>query len=742
MSLLKYFDIYDSKVNFKINGKKGFATELGGAFSLLTFFSIVSTIIFFGSDCYNRTNPHVFNQYYFPEQSEKTLITNENFNVAWRIEDGEARLFNFTKVFYPRIRYVLYERNKTTLELQGTFHYFSIKKCRNTTINPKYMKNINLNDWYCLDFSEFKVYMGGDWSKDFIGLIGFEILFCPNNDFKSMLCTDFSTLRQNLGVLDALYLSIIYPEVYVSNTDLIEPVKFQLKNYYNTINVNANKIDRLFLNKNRYVDDQGWIFQSKTEYSHISGYYFDKSLDYKTDEEFKINETSLLYTFNIFMDDKYIVYYRKFMKIQELAATVGGFMKVILLLFEILNFLPNSFLRNRAMTKEFYFFQKNNNRENGENIILRKLSLVEGVFKGNNFQSKTQHLKNNNIRNIKLRSPCHDLKKTREKELENSKKIYNNEINIRNKITDKAITGENFSQIKAQEKKMCKDVPASITGLNDINILSNSKLHKDEINLKTNTIEKTQDKERQMNIIRRYDLTDNKNHISNTHNSTKLPEKDIKKYLEPKHEDKKCKMVSKFNDNNKNKIDPYKNIGLNKTHISNKRKIKDLNKDIQKKQMKNISNNESNYPFNSLFLPESDIISVQKHSKMQLEDYFYKKLNAKDNEKNTKLKQKYFDIANDPERFRIDINVAAEAYKAMSERSKIFFKEKKPNMGMLSYYKNKICYNRRSSHNNDELFILFERAVQKIYRKIDIIYYLKFIYKLKKFFAVYKKSDI
>ena len=101
MTFLDYIDIYNPIIQFTIKGKKGFTNIISGIYSIITFIIIISSITLFGSDFYNRKNPQAFTENIHPDISKKNKITNENFNIAWRIQNINSETFNFTNILYP-----------------------------------------------------------------------------------------------------------------------------------------------------------------------------------------------------------------------------------------------------------------------------------------------------------------------------------------------------------------------------------------------------------------------------------------------------------------------------------------------------------------------------------------------------------------------------------------------------------------------------------------------------------------
>ena len=223
-------------------------------------------------------------------------------------------------------------------------------------INKNFIGSNNPDQYYCLDFSAFPAYLGGDWTKDILGYLNFEVLFCPDdkNYFKNN-CTNLEKLNTILNNdSNMLFFSVIYPRAYITHTDLISPLKFQPENYLNSINLHIQKEDSLFLNKNLYNDDQGWMFTDSKEYSLISGEELDKKINFDTYRDLISAKTNSLYTFNIYFKNNVIIHYRNFMKIQDLSAKVVGFIKIIFIFFNFLNKIPNSHMRDNIIINEFF----------------------------------------------------------------------------------------------------------------------------------------------------------------------------------------------------------------------------------------------------------------------------------------------------------------------------------------------------------------------------------------------------
>jgi hypothetical protein len=357
--VLEQFDIYGTSFAFTTFKKEKFKTNFGAILSILSAIVMLVTTILFGKDFFNKINPKIIAQKMVPTNYTEVRLTNRNFVFAWRFEDLDGNKVDIGHVVYPRIALYRFKKSaKGEWETTEKIPY-KVEKCTPYHINDtRFTSNYNLEDYYCLDHDSAKTVMGGFWDGTFCNKIAFDIFACEN-DNPDGNCTDLQTLKNNMNLLNQLYFAIYYPSFYFDPTDQEEPLKIQYLTYYNTLNANLIKTDRIFLTQPKVSDDRGWIFTDYKEYSAVTnGPRTLNNVDFKTDSEYgnpKIS--SKIYTMAIFLEKDYEYYTRSYMKIQDLAATVGGFMKLISILSLSLTGYYNKFSRNQLLINEIFDFQ-------------------------------------------------------------------------------------------------------------------------------------------------------------------------------------------------------------------------------------------------------------------------------------------------------------------------------------------------------------------------------------------------
>ncbi len=262
--------------------------------------------------------------------------------------------------YYVTIPYQRFERNNETHQFEEKITYLQPELCNEENVyDPQFKKNRDLSKWYCIDFKKYNMVMGGFWGTDFVYYFRIHVSYCQDLSMKNKSnCRPFELIKKDLGKSNKLYFSILYPEFYFEPNNLHNPVKYQHKNYYNQITKNLIKTDRIYFKSVQFEDDKNLI---STEYKKSNITAFDRfwdEQDLKTDEDYLNPLNSILFTNIIYFSkggDKYI---RSYMKLQDLAATVGGFMQLIFVFGKILCSQYNSYERNITLFNEIFDFEE------------------------------------------------------------------------------------------------------------------------------------------------------------------------------------------------------------------------------------------------------------------------------------------------------------------------------------------------------------------------------------------------
>lgn len=148
----------------------------------------------------------------------------------------------------------------------------------------------------------------------------------------SSLC-DYESLISEIN--DKIYFEYLYPESYVAPHTSPDPFSI---NYYPIsieLNVKNKKNLQTYLSYDMALDDIGWILEDKKNYRQFNTPYHRSDTSNLKSEDIQFNNSPLI-TLEIIALKDYILYTRIFMKMQEVAAQIGGLMNTFHVLFQIL----------------------------------------------------------------------------------------------------------------------------------------------------------------------------------------------------------------------------------------------------------------------------------------------------------------------------------------------------------------------------------------------------------------------
>jgi hypothetical protein len=495
----KYFkslDIFGNSFSFTTFQHDKYKTTVGGLLSLICIVIAIIFTFLFGQDFFYRTNPKVRSQKVIPQFAQKINLTRDVLALPWRIEDDSTKPVNFDGLIYPKLSYYIYnynEQNQLTLMKKI---FFNITKCSEENVKfPQLYKQLNLSNYYCFDWeaSDQKYTFGGFWDESFLHYFEINFDFCKERQYsKSNNCTSIEKLKSYFSSDNPWYFSIFYPQFTFSNENLEAPLKLVFKNYYYQFNLNSQKTDRWKFKQVILDDDQGWILPSNKNTSVISYDRIDNDFSLVLDDDLvKEGSKSTFYKTVFYLEKDFDLFNRSFMKVQDLAAVVGGFLKIILVIFGFISSLFNKSLRKIHLFYEMFecdFLNQDNtniknsktykfNTNNQKTIINNtseiplpsRISIRTNINRNNNLDHNLQNNRIDDKKLTKLENKTNFMSKPEEK---------NSVNNINQKSYNHNIIQSNFGMLFLIKKNLCTSMLSKEERrFNDILLLTNKYLN-------------------------------------------------------------------------------------------------------------------------------------------------------------------------------------------------------------------------------------------------------------------------
>ena len=305
-----------------------------------------------------------------------------------------------------------------------------------------YKIDVPLNNLFCID--EDEIQFGGSWNKEYIQYIEVNLYLCRDGvsfNASDPRCTKMEELLK-YGATSWVF-EFYYPVVQYQPTDLENPLTLVYRSYFYRISSYSTKVERLYLQEHILSDDNSLIF---TEYNNVSCwgtniYYGDNY--YNNFNLLGTNNSSRIFSLDIYMDKGYILYTRTYKKIFLLFSNMFP-------LFKLALYFINKFTQHIKMsvTKRglagLVFENKvrsrisliNLNESKGSHNSINQIIISriknrnkELIKNDNNKNSKNNAMKGNNF----LDELKHNYKSLKFKKIENDKSLkINNSLNKSN----------------------------------------------------------------------------------------------------------------------------------------------------------------------------------------------------------------------------------------------------------------------------------------------------------------------
>ena len=436
--LFIYLDLFGTKPRFLIDGYKSQRSYIGAFISIICCSCVFMFFIYFFEKILSHSKPNMVVSNLIDDLPDKYYF-NDDFVFAISLQFP-----NYTNYVNERIYFLkLYEVEYHFLE--DNSYIFKEKEipiilCSNYNIKalPEYFVGLNLKQLYCANFSGY--YLEGEYGqKKWITL-----------NFKFSKCRNFSNYNNCLNqeeideYLQSGYVDIFMTDQMIVPKDFKNPTKIYGKNIFDSINGKEYMDYWIYLKRLEVQTDEGIIFDQIVKTSVLS---FEKTSTMKYS---LLDETFLQVILRISINKD--IYDRTYMKLQEALANVGGMVKIIFTIGEILNYLTKIILYRNYILQFFnmdYFKAIKNNKKN---IKYNKLVTIPPLIITN------KNLLNlNTENNIELRDYIQINNSNINLQFHNNSSFIKNQslqelLSIKNKNGIKKILNNNISKNENKNK--------------------------------------------------------------------------------------------------------------------------------------------------------------------------------------------------------------------------------------------------------------------------------------------------
>ena len=436
--LFIYLDLFGTKPRFLIDGYKSQRSYIGAFISIICCSCVFMFFIYFFEKILSHSKPNMVVSNLIDDLPDKYYFT-DDFVFAISLQFPNYTNYVDESIYFLKlydVEYIFLEDNSYIFKEKE----IPITLCSNYNIKvlPDYFGGLNLKQLYCANFSGY--YLEGEYGQKKWRTL----------NFKFSKCTNFSNYNNCLNqeeidkYLQSGYVDIFMTDKMIVPKDFKNPTKIYGKNIFDSINGMDYMDYWIYLKRLEVQTDEGIIFEQIAKTSVIS---FEKTSTMKYS---LLDETFLQVILRISINKE--IYDRTYMKLQEALANVGGMVKIIFTIGEILNYITKIILYRNYILQFFnmdYFKAIKNNKKN---IKYNKLVTIPPLIITN------KNLLNlNTENNIELRDYIQINNSNINLQFHNNSSIIKNQslqelLSIKNKNGIKKILNNNISKNENKNK--------------------------------------------------------------------------------------------------------------------------------------------------------------------------------------------------------------------------------------------------------------------------------------------------
>jgi hypothetical protein len=184
-----------------------------------------------------------------------------------------------------------------------------------------------------------------------------------NNDgIKRNYCKSKEVIEEKLGT--GGYFSMYMVDTSVTPTNYSSPINFYGRNIFTSYSSRAFRTFNLYMKTIQVVDDIGWLMDDVHTRNYPTVDYTFETWDYR-------DTSNVIYTMSLRCSTRRTVYNRYYLKIQEIAADVGGIIETLLIIgkFCVYYFANAQF---KEYVVNYFFDDEDLEKEKGEKVFIKR----------------------------------------------------------------------------------------------------------------------------------------------------------------------------------------------------------------------------------------------------------------------------------------------------------------------------------------------------------------------------------
>ena len=317
INILEIQDSFKSPFQFLFNGKRNIHVPFGMILSLFINFANICLTITLILQLINHSQPNI-NYAKFTSSMTVNMSLNTKellFTIAIRDKD-------YNIIDDPSYGYILptYERtysNKGDLKIEiVNLEFMNCSKVyplfEELGVSNRF-NSTGLINYNCYNFTE-PIIIGGKYGTDFYANLDFFIIKCRNSSDSDIICKSEEEIN---SVMQNGWLQITYVSSYIDFNNYSNPIQYITEDSYINLDVSMNKQLYIYFSSLEIYSENNIIFSNRKKETSTKQ-------DTTITDIISVLDDGVISSVMVCPSFSIEKYYRKYIKIQEIGASIGG----------------------------------------------------------------------------------------------------------------------------------------------------------------------------------------------------------------------------------------------------------------------------------------------------------------------------------------------------------------------------------------------------------------------------------
>jgi hypothetical protein len=356
--ILKTLDIFGQGISLRINGQLKSKTVVGGTLSILMIMLLLAMFFVSAQDVLYHKNPQVSVESVVLDKIPDMILNNKTFPIAIALTGNSNGAISMPNYF--SFKYIVLSGN-TSEDLTET--ELNLTNCRKEFfpyIAQENYDSLGMDEYYCIENQE--IIISGAWAESYISYLSLRFAFCKNDT--DLVCAPMEKIHEYIKQ-EALYFNIYFQDTLINAQDSKTPIIHTMKNHYKTVKIGSYKIIEYFIKNQTMQSDDGFLFRTNNLFETVA-------YDYNNYDDSTPDQTETLVQFDFFVSPNKVTYHRRYQKMQEVLASVGGLANILRIAFVLFCYIFSMVKRDEILLNKIFDFDL----EEYQNLLVSKKGLV------------------------------------------------------------------------------------------------------------------------------------------------------------------------------------------------------------------------------------------------------------------------------------------------------------------------------------------------------------------------------